>query len=864
MVPPSLPASFKPGSPKPSFSNRPHPTLLSSVRIDYGRPQQVQETLLLRPDKRPSEVHLIKRPDGSGSSSQGHVHTEILVHHKPETINIRPQSAPQLPVHSHAHSVHQLPVRGQFPNTQNLMEQIPPRRAEVSTAAEVPHRYILPGKPDSGNEITLGTNWKSDKKPTRFAISNRPRPRPISRPTTKHPLDRHVVERPTSYPPIRKPIYSGSQRPPTKAQNVFTLPHRPPMTQSHQESTRVPPKLFTLQADHQNRPTYIYSDKSVSNIATLNAPTEQTDYVPTGAIEYHNPLHLNPISEENLHSHLPATKPQYPSEHISEKWQANAQLEQTLPDSDIGASEYVNYQNYHHKQGNKKQDTHQDRNATINTAYSQDTNHTVKSQTLYGTVVSVNTVMNRPLEVQQEPTAEIDRKPFLPQKPYNTDPYNTRPYDLPIIQGKPFGVYNGHMDLVTSYGYKRKEDKPIYEVVHGSHISDNKGVRPTSITKPQDGHATSNSLERDDTIDLKPPAVTPQFALEIDKPGRPYQRPIRPDSRPVLYHKPEIVTKPSIKLEIRPDYNIKHSGNVKPNIAETFINQTFDHKIKLNHDWNIDEITSDIVKSQENLSVGHTIQSSGNNVKIVENKNASRPIGNNRPGIIRLEHGTFTRVHPEYPHILTKPKPQVPKPVIVSSGSTGLETHNRPNIKFSMPVEISGEEMDSKTQTERPPSMLIIKNNLSHSKKSNETLNMAHQTNFASLESQDEIKIRPVNIKEINVPSRTMMPPPLNVRPNQLNKDKQEGLKPPPPPVSSDVFGLSPPPVDITTTHVPIEDRFSSITTSESGLKPPKYIPLKESTTIAPLLPSTNMVPPSPRPSLTRPYLVELLSQVKL
>ncbi|EZA62920.1 63 kDa sperm flagellar membrane protein [Ooceraea biroi] len=860
MLPPSPPINFKPGAPKPSFSNRPHATLLSSVRVDYGRPQEVQETPLLRPDKRPSEVHLIKRPDGSESSSQGHVHTEILVHHKPETINGRPQSHPSV----HSHSI-QPSVHGHFLDGQNP-EQAPPRRVEVSTPAEIPHRYILPGKPDSGNEITLGTNWKSDKKPNRFAINSRPRPRPISSPTTKRPLDRHVVvERPTGYPLVRKPTYPGPQRPPIKTQNIFALPHRPPISQSHQESTRVPPKLF-IQIDPQNRPPYIYSDKiSVSNIPVPNTPTEQNDYVPTGAIEYHNPLHLNPISEENKHSHVPSTKPQYTSsEDNSEKWQTNTQSEQTLLDSDIGASEYVNYQN-NYKQGNKKQETNnQGKNATINTAYSQDNNQTLKLQTPYGTVVSINAIMGKPLEVQQ---AEIDGKILL-QKPYDADPYNTRPYDLPILQGKPFGVYNVHVDSVTPYGYKRKEDKPIHDIVHGIHVSDNGNINPTS--KTQVGYTTaSNSLKHDDTMDLKPPAITPQFATEIDKLERPYHRPIRPDSRPVLYRKPEIVTKPPIKLEVRPDYTVKRPENIKPNTAETFINQTLDHKIKVNHDlhdWNVDVITSDILKSQQKLSTGHSSQSTKINVEITKNKNstASRPttIGSNRPGIIRPEHGTFgTRVHPEYPHILTKPKPQVPKPVIVSSGSTGLETHNRPNIKFSMPVEAIGEEVDSKTQTERPPSMLIIKNNLSHNKKNNETLNTAYQTNFASSESQnkqDEIKRRPINIKEMNVPSRDMMPPPLNVGPNQSNKDEQGGLKPPPPP-SSDVFGLSPPPVDITTTHIPIEDRFALITTSESGLKPPKYIPLKESTTVAPPLP--NMVPPSPRPSLTRPFLVELLSQ---
>lgn len=864
MVPPSPPTSFKPASSKPGFSSHPHAILLSPVR---GRPQELPETPIIRPDQRPSEVHFIKRPDGSGTSSQGQVHTEILVHHKPETVNIRPQPAPHPSIHSHVHSVHQSPVRGHFSNGQNPAEQVPPRRAEVST--EVPHRYIFLGKPDSGNEIALGANWKSDKKPIRFALNSRPRPRPILRPTTNRPLDRHVfVERPTGYPAIRKPTYPGPQRPPVNTQHTFALPHRPSInSQSYQEPTRIPPKLFTHHhSENQNRPLYIYSDK-VHNIATSNSPTEQNDNVPTGAIEYHNPLHPSSISEENKHSQISTTKT--PEDH-SEKWQIGETLLDI--DSDIGASEYINYQNHYHVKENKSQENdNQNKKDTIDSTYSQSINQTLKSQAPYGTVVSINTVMNKPLEIEQEHGIiyKHEIKPLL-QGPYGTDIY-TRPYESPIVQGKPFGVYNSYtVDQATPYGYKRKENKPDYEIVHGIPALHNENMKP--VKKIQDGQATTlNSLERDDTIDLKPPAIIPQFGAEVDRPGRPYSRPIRPDSRPVLYLKPEILTKPPIKLEVRPDYATKRPENVKFNAAETFINQTLNYGIKLNHElqnWNADVVMPDIIKSQQKISTGYNSRIPEIHVKTAENKNVttSRPItiGNKR----RPEHGTYTRIHPEYPHILTKPKPQVPEPVIVSSDTAGLGTHDRPNIKFSMSVEATGEEVDSKTQTERPPSMLVTKNNLLHNKKNDETLNTAYQTNFASSDSQDkrdEIKTRPINNKEMNVPSRNMMPPPLNTAAgsNKSNKNEQEGLKPPPPPTppSSDVLGLSPPPVDITTTHVPVEDRFALVTTNESGLKPPKYIPLKESTTIAPPPPSTNMVPPSPRPSLTRPFLVELLSQ---
>lgn len=809
------------------------------------------------------------------------------MHHKPETINVRPPAASHSTVHSHVHAAHPPPVRSHPSKGQNPLEQAssglsppsPPRRAEITVPTEAPHRYIFLGKPDSGNEITLGTNWKPDKKPVRFALSNRPRPRPVLRPTTDRPLDRHVfVERPTGYPSIRKPPYPGPQRPPLKTQNAFVLPHRPPMShQPHQESNRLPPKPFTLQIDHQDKPPRPYPDNTGVNNAAQNPSVEQNHRVPIGATEYHNPSHPKPISEE--HSQVPITVQQTPQVDHSQQWQTHLQTEQTLLDPDIGASEYVNYQNRYHEQINKSREAdNQIKKGTMGSTYPQSTNQTMKSQTPYGTVISINTVVAKPLEIDQGQTVTFEHgtngKPLL-QGSYGADPYSTRPYELPVVQSKPFGVYNGYVDPATSYGYKQKQRKPDYEIVHGIPAHNNKDAMSTFTQRTPGGQVvTPISPMRDDTIDLKPPAIIPQFGAEVDRPARPYPRP----AKPIPHLKPEILTKPPIKLEVRPDYVVKRPSDVRPNTAETFINQTLDYGIKMNHDlqnWNVDTVVSDIVKSQQKVSTGHVSQISETNVKTTETKNgsASRPItiGNNRPIVIRPDHGTFTRVHPEYPHILTKPKPQVPGPVIVSSGVAGLETgHSRPNVKFSMPVEVMGEEVDSKTQTERPPSMLVTKNGLSHNK-NDEILQTAHQMNPVSSQDMpnkmDGIKTKPINAKETNVPSRNMMPPPLNadVGSKQANKEQQEGLKPPPPPLSSDVLGLSPPPVDITTTHTPIEDRFALMTTDESDLKPPKYVLLKESvTTVAPPPPSTSMVPPSPRPSLTRPFLVELLSQVRL
>ena len=174
--------------------------------------------------------------------------------------------------------------------------------------------------------------------------------------------------------------------------------------------------------------------------------------------------------------------------------------------------------------------------------------------------------------------------------------------------------------------------------------------------------------------------------------------------------------------------------------------------------------------------------------------------------------------------------------------------------------------------------MLITKNNSSDKKKNEESLETAYQTNFAvssadkggSVKHETNSRIHSIETftrdmldnMEVHAPSRDMMPPPLRptVGTNQSNKNEEQDLKPPPI-LAHDVVGLSPPPIDITTTSAPMGDRFSFVTTNESGLKPPpKYIPLKDSF-VAPL-PSVSMVPPRPRPSLVRPFLVELLSQV--
>ncbi|XP_043520060.1 uncharacterized protein LOC122533941 isoform X5 [Frieseomelitta varia] len=918
MVPPSPPHNFK-TLPEKHPSNRPAIIPLSPGRFDYERPQDKLEAPLNRPEKKPSDVHLIKHPDNSGVlSGQGHVHSEILVHHRPETVNVRPQSVPHPPIHH-------LPPRGQFPKIPKPIESgTPPRRTEMSNPSDNSHRYILLAKPDSGNEIVLNSNWKTDKKPPRILMNNRLRPRPSLRSTTSRPLDRPIYQ---ERPSIRKPVYNGPQRPPTNTHNTFVFPHRPVgNTQIHHE----PPRITTStpgdtmkelvterhpsfgshsQIDLQDRPPHFYPEKRPSNIGQLRPQTERTEeHVPTGAVEYHNPS--NPKIKQDDKPVAINTEvqniDQRPLNQDSkiETWNGdNSQTEKTL-DSEIGASEPINYHSQAKevpKHNKTKEDTPflNQTNATTSNTKNSHVNVAPSNTVIVkpsGGVDSQQDQKERPLWISPGSPFSQKNEATQSQIPYGPNYYNTKLYETPVVQGKPFGVYTGQEEM--NYGYKWKEDKSEYDVVQSipSTYYGNK-VSPVSHKNQNQKEQTSTvpTREHDDTIDLKPPAIIPQFVPDSDKPNRPYPRPPminKVETRPVLYPRPEIVGQTS---EIRPD-KVKQSNEGKPGNLDSFLNNTMSHSNKLNQshfqlggfvdqNWNGEMKINDqrpnrhetlvnmseIVKNHyRNISISHKVdgqylQTSTESVKLDSEKN--------RPTVNQQEY-SGTIIHPEYPHIVTKPKPQLPGPITISTANKGETV---PSIRFSMPVEAMGEEVDSKTQTERPPSMLITSSS-NDKKKNNEKIDGSYQTNFAasdankddSMNHESQIRVRPVetstgdmlsSMEGMSVPSRDMMPPPLRpaIGLNQSNKNEEEDLKPPPIP-SRDVVGLSPPPVDITTTSNPMEDRFSFANANESGLKPPpKYIPLKEST-IAPL-PSVSMVPPSPRPSIARPFIVELLSQ---
>ncbi|XP_078034167.1 uncharacterized protein LOC144468501 [Augochlora pura] len=908
MVPPSPPFNFR-GQEKPSPPNRPATIPLSQDRFNYERPQEKLETPVLRPSKLPADVRLIRHSNTSNTlNGQSHHHTELSMHHRPETINIRPQGG-GLYAPSHTH----VPPRGQFPNFQKPGEPgNPPRRIEVSTPSDNSHRYILLSKPDSGNEILLNSNWK-DKKPTRIVLNNRLRPRPPLWSTTNRPLDRPIyVERPN----IRKPIFSGPQRPPPKIQNqgTYVLPHRPIINpQIHHESTRIStarpgddqddvtdrqPSFRPPQIDLQDRPPHFYQENKRPITTPLKPQPEYVEeHLPTGAKEYHNPSSPktkpdDPKSSLNIPNIDQSASPN--SEMPLESWQKDAQSDKTA-DSEIGASEYVKY----HNQIKVIQEPEKPKGEEPGKA-------TSSNLTLHENGAPGNIVIGKPLggldqtqEQKEKPVWLNAGVPFghkIEAAPgqvisYGPTYYNARPNDMAIVQGKPFGVYNGHEDP-SQFGHKRKEPRPDYDIVQGVHTTYYGNRKPNDNVHLET--STSRPRDRDDTIDLRPPAIIPHFGPDVEKPSRYPRPPIinKVETRPVLYPRPESATHAPEKkpdqvkqhVEAKPKESLANSSlsdNDKSNNSQSqlggFVNLNWQGAAKP-QDQRLEESRpvgqdshsnkSDVIRT----SIRNSSVSQRPDVHFQANLDTLKPAFEKaRPKVTHPEYSPGTRIHPEYPHIITKPRPQVPGPITITTGNTKPDT--RPNIKFSLPVEAIGQEVDSKTQTERPPSMLITVTNLNEKKK-DESLDTAYQTNFAvqGADKGDSIKhdtrIRPgesspgdvLGIEAVNVPSRDMMPPPLRPPvPNQSNQNEEEGLKPPPIP-SHDVVGLSPPPVDITTTSGPMEDRFPFATANDSGLKPPpKYIPLKEAT-VAPL-PSVSMVPPSPRPSVARPFIVELLSQ---
>lgn len=81
--------------------------------------------------------------------------------------------------------------------------------------------------------------------------------------------------------------------------------------------------------------------------------------------------------------------------------------------------------------------------------------------------------------------------------------------------------------------------------------------KPSFNDKRPEGQASTH--ERDDTIDLKPPAIIPQFVPETNKHEGPYAKPPavnKAETRPTLYLRPEIITHSSeVKQNQVPQFN---------------------------------------------------------------------------------------------------------------------------------------------------------------------------------------------------------------------------------------------------------------------------------------------------------------------
>lgn len=185
-------------------------------------------------------------------------------------------------------------------------------------------------------------------------------------------------------------------------------------------------------------------------------------------------------------------------------------------------------------------------------------------------------------------------------------------------------------------------------------------------------------------------------------------------------------------------------------------------------------------------------------------------------------------VHPEYPHILTKARPKVPNPVVVSSGNAkNTNAHARPIFNFSAKPD------EGKVQPERPSLIFSKHTPVPENPLTNYQFNFGNEVN------------KKVGVLSNPVPSQDMVPPPRKLIIN------------PKPSIDKNVVGLSPPPIHITTTSRP-----KNSDANEAGLRPPPlYIPLNENgITLKPPTPKVSMTPPEPS---GRPFLADILSEVR-
>ncbi|XP_011310129.1 uncharacterized protein [Fopius arisanus] len=131
---------------------------------------------IVKPEKTPSDIRLIQRPDIHGQS-QGHVHTEILVHHSPDNLHLRPHNS-QGSIYVDLSPPPPPPPREMYHKPTGI-EHLPPRRSEPPGLDHPSHfhrfNYHNHEKVNKTleNEV-LRQKWKNDRYKNR--VIHRPRP----------------------------------------------------------------------------------------------------------------------------------------------------------------------------------------------------------------------------------------------------------------------------------------------------------------------------------------------------------------------------------------------------------------------------------------------------------------------------------------------------------------------------------------------------------------------------------------------------------------------------------------------------------------------------------------------------------------
>ncbi|XP_034936900.1 mucin-17 [Chelonus insularis] len=790
---------------KPPQKSYPHTIPISNTRVHQQFPPSHDkiEIPANRLDKRPSEILLIQRPESHKQSSQGQVHTEILVHYSPDTENVHGNVRPQSNPHQASFPP---PRRDYYKPTPN--EQLPPRRtADISSPTDTSshHRYNYHHeKPNRTltNDI-LKQKWKNDRTKQRITVI-RPRP-PLRRPVHySHPDRAPGYGTRSKYPPYRPmsshiPQASHPQQIPINWQDDTKVDKPPNNPNNFPESQDSLENVPTGAIGYRN-PLIGNAKRPMSSI-----PMQPTNYQPSQNSPpqnhqvYQLPPDVSPPIVHSLGEILP--RPDEPDIPWSET-QTEAGLDSTAEESEESIK-YHEHAPQHHNEYETYMIGHQHdpEGVVIGDEVEEEE---VQSQKNDNTEQPQNTEFSSTVitPVTEEPVSQENQTEKLLE---NHNNYPSMNIESPSV------IYEDNVEVESQEHKEFNKEKPEYEVTEDESFG-------TKIQK------TEERPNEHDEMNSNSPEIISQFVPEKPFEVKPVQEMMQtPPSSPEQHQEQQNYGESHLNLS-------PPGGHARPHSNTWGVPEKADNENKY-------------YSNKRNLTIIQPTYSHGNsNFNYVNTE------------IIRTETTTpaaGTRVHPAYPHILTKPRPVVPGPITISTGSSKvrLSAKNKTNNEVSLQPE--------RTRITMRPIIIHTKD------KNKETLETAFQTNFATHE--DEENVSNVNRKPIKpeagsrVPSRDMMPPPPTMtvlRDRISNNDGEADLKPPP--IPADVVGMSPPPVDITTTtRRPIVN-----TVNELGLRPPppNYIPLDTSTVVGETPPPPRPPPPSlPKPS--KPFLVELLSQ---